>query len=564
MLLKRQFIPLCRIILLLVLQSSIIILIESFSSCNHKTNHNDCCRIMKLQNNKALLFFGITNNKWMLLNDRSSSSSTSHNTMMRFISQQQSQQKNQYSSNNNRNNNNMELFMSSITHLDDATSITETSSTTTIKDAADTTSTSSSTIPLYQLAIAGCITTFVADMCMHPMDSIKTIMQSDIGNNGDLSLIQAGQYILDHGGIGAFYSGFLTYGIADGIGGSIKFTIWELWKQNVISKFDNNNNNNMNDNQIHDVTMSTSTTIKLESSSINKQIDNNDLLYINIIKSLLLWIGAAISFIISSIVIVPGELVKQQLQMSHYDNVIHAITTIMNDSGILGFFIGYDGVFYRDVPYTMIELGLYEILKNIIQNYKINNQHNQQQEQQHTFDSIESESDSIRSSTIITTTTLWYEEIGAAAITGAIASFVTTPLDTIKTKLMVNQELYPNFTFIDCLYDTIHQHGYMSIFAGVTARMAWIIPFTILYLPTYDYIKRTLQQYHDHNVPNEKIEKDEMIIAASTAFTMSTGTTITTINHNYNLENVWDTAATTSETISPLIISSTMSNTIPL
>lgn len=425
--------------------------------------------------------------------------------------------------------------MSSITHLDDTTSTTETSSATTTTNIAantPTSSTGSSTIPLYQLAIAGCITTFVADMCMHPMDSIKTIMQSDIGNNG-LSLIQAGQYIFNHGGIGAFYSGFLTYGIADGIGGSIKFTIWELWKQNVISKFDNVDNNN--NNQI--ILDSTSTIIELEeSSSTNKhqQIDN-DLLYINIMKSLLLWIGAAISFIISSIVIVPGELIKQQLQMSHYDNVLHAITSIFNDLGILGLFVGYDGVFYRDVPYTMIELGLYEILKNNIQNYKIN----QNQQKQSSLD-VSSESSSDSSSTIITT--LWYEEIGAAAITGAIASFVTTPLDVIKTKLMVNQELYPNFTFLDCLYDTIHQHGYMSIFAGVTARMAWIIPFTILYLPTYDCIKRTLQQYHDtNNNSNDSNQLEEI-------------TTTTTVNRN-NVENVLGAittaTATSGTTISP-------------
>ena len=63
----------------------------------------------------------------------------------------------------------------------------------------------------------------------------------------------------------------------------------------------------------------------------------------------------------------------------------------------------------RDVPYTMLELGLYENLKTMIGTFK-----------KRSGKSLNGQ-----------------DEFVAAAITGGVTAFITTPLDLIKTKLMM-------------------------------------------------------------------------------------------------------------------------------
>jgi solute carrier family 25 S-adenosylmethionine transporter 26 len=271
-------------------------------------------------------------------------------------------------------------------------------------------------LPLYQLALAGSITTFFADVMLHPMDCIKTVQQSDSGVG--LSLLLAAQYLWKTAGVTGFYHGFLTYGISDALGGALKFSVWELWRK---------------------------TTAEWKPAY------------------LFLWIGAALAFLPSSILGVPGELVKQQLQMSYYDGPFEAIQGIYSQSGLPGFFVGYEAVCYRDIPYTVLELGLYEFFKNLIDN-------NRPAEQKPAA----------------------WEDILAAFATGAIVAVVTTPLDTVKTKLVLDD--YSGF--YECFSHTVHDHGWTAVFAGVDARIAWIIPFTGLYLPTYDFLKRKLLEHH--------------------------------------------------------------------
>jgi hypothetical protein len=155
--------------------------------------------------------------------------------------------------------------------------------------------------------------------------------------------------------------------------------------------------------------------------------------------------------------------VKQQLQMSYYDGPFEAIHGIYDQSGIPGFFAGYQAVCYRDVPYTVLELGMYEFFKS-----QIDAKRPPEQEP-----------------------AAW-EEILAAFATGAITAIVTTPLDTIKTKLVVDDYS----SLLECFSETVENHGVGAVFAGVVARVAWIIPFTGIYLPSYDFIKRQLLERH--------------------------------------------------------------------
>jgi hypothetical protein len=124
----------------------------------------------------------------------------------------------------------------------------------------------------------------------------------------------------------------------------------------------------------------------------------------------------------------------------------------------------------------MLELGLYDNLKAAYQTYQNGKWRRQKKD------------------TISATPKLSLrDEVVIAAITGCITGFVTNPLDTIKTKLMVDDaQLYHGF--IDCLQKTVSQHGLKSLLQGAAARVSWIGPFTAIYLPIYEILKRQMAQ----------------------------------------------------------------------
>lgn len=277
-------------------------------------------------------------------------------------------------------------------------------------------------LPIWKLAVAGAIATVVGDSIMHPIDCIKTLQQSDEGMG--LNMVQAVAVLTSTSGLGGLYRGLSTYLISDGIGGAIKFGVYERLKRAATGVWDGN------------------------------------------ALMIAVYLCAALAFMASSVILVPGEFIKQQLQMGMYPNLQEVLTQVLATSGVFGCYAGYDAVLMRDIPYTMLELGLYDQLKSLYVKAKIPGIGG------------------------VPTLSSW-EEVAVAGLTGSIAGFCTTPLDTIKTKLMVDTDLYSD-GFWQCLTETIQDHGIESLFAGALARILWVGPFTAFYLPIYDLAKRSM------------------------------------------------------------------------
>lgn len=156
--------------------------------------------------------------------------------------------------------------------------------------------------------------------------------------------------------------------------------------------------------------------------------------------------------------------------MGQIASLRQGIPEIFANEGIRGFFHGYSGVCFRDIPYTMLELGIYDNLKRIYINFKRRQQN-------------------LSPSDPMTTTLV--DEIIAAGISGAITGYFTAPMDGIKTKLMIDPSKYTGF--LDCTRKCIEQNGFYSIFDGSAARIAWLMPFTAIYLPLYEIFKKRLE-----------------------------------------------------------------------
>lgn len=276
-----------------------------------------------------------------------------------------------------------------------------------------------------EMAAAGAFATAFGVTIMHPIDTVKTLQQSTEGMG--LNMLQATRKITKDGGAGALYSGLGPYVTSDACAGALKFATYEALKTWLKEK--------------------------VPEEHYGKG----------------LFIAAAAAFLVSSIALVPGELLKQRLQMGQITSLRQGIPAILKNEGILGFYSGYSGVCLRDIPYTMMELGIYDNLKTMIMNFK-------------NRDVPEGAPKRPGSQ---------WDEILAAAISGGITGFLTAPFDNVKTKLMVDTGLYNGF--FDCVAKSVRDNGIGSMFAGSAARVAWLMPFTAIYLPIYEIIKRKLE-----------------------------------------------------------------------
>ena len=273
------------------------------------------------------------------------------------------------------------------------------------------------------LAVAGSVSTMIGDIALHPIDCIKTLQQSNEG--AGLSLLGASKKIMADSGPGGFYSGLGTYVSADGAAGALKFATYEALKQWVGDRIPEE------------------------------------------YAGAALFGCAAAAYVASSVVLIPGELIKQRLQMGMVDSVGGAISSIWKTEGIRGFFAGSSGVWIRDVPYTMLELGIYDNVKALC--LKLRKARSGEED----------------------CTPTQADEIIAAAISGGITGYLTNPLDLVKTKLMVNADLYKGF--FDAWRKTVQEGGIASLFNGAGARVSYIMPFCTFYLPVYEIFKRKLE-----------------------------------------------------------------------
>eukprot|EP00978_Attheya_sp_CCMP212_P041503 scaffold238830_cov52-Attheya_sp.AAC.1 len=308
---------------------------------------------------------------------------------------------------------------------------------------------------MVHLAIAGVLATVISDAALHPVDCLKTLQQSDEGYG--LSMLDGIHQIFATKGLLGFYTGLGTYVVSDGIAGALKFVSFRPFKfADGIHVF------------LIALLLCSYEGLKKKAHEV---FDDQEA-YMGIA----LFLCAALAFVASSVAIVPGELLKQRMQMGQYDDLVSGVNSIWQTDGLGGFFAGYLGVCLRDIPYTALELGLYDNLKSCY--LKIKNPI-----------SNKDGSDSSFEHQPLTQ----MDEILAAALTGGITGYVTTPFDTIKTKLMVDHaHLYAGF--FDCLTTNVNEHGMSTLFQGGLTRILWIMPFTAIYLPLYDIFKRKLSE----------------------------------------------------------------------
>lgn len=86
------------------------------------------------------------------------------------------------------------------------------------------------------------------------------------------------------------------------------------------------------------------------------------------------FLSAMLGDLAGSIILTPGEIIKQKVQSGIYKTQLSAIVGIFKRHGFLGFYQGYLSLIARDIPYRAIQLPLYEYLyEKIYHKESVNN-----------------------------------------------------------------------------------------------------------------------------------------------------------------------------------------------
>jgi solute carrier family 25 S-adenosylmethionine transporter 26 len=179
-------------------------------------------------------------------------------------------------------------------------------------------------------------------------------------------------------------------------------------------------------------------------------------------------IAASLGEVAACAVRVPTEVVKQRAQAGLYPSSLSALTGILSQHrtvGISGVWLelyrGWFVTIMREVPFTVIQFPLWESMKE--------------------YRRRKSGKDSI--------TALESGLFGSAA--GAIAAGFTTPLDVLKTRMMLAKE---KTAMIPLLEQILRDSGPRAFFAGIGPRVLWISAGGAIFLGSYQWAYNSLSE----------------------------------------------------------------------
>ncbi|KAK9748726.1 hypothetical protein RND81_02G076000 [Saponaria officinalis] len=175
--------------------------------------------------------------------------------------------------------------------------------------------------------------------------------------------------------------------------------------------------------------------------------------------------AGAIAGAASSIVRVPTEVVKQRMQTGQFATAPNAVRMIVSKEGFRGLFAGYGSFLLRDLPFDAIQFCIYEQLQigyKLAAKRELNDPEN--------------------------------ALIGAFA--GAITGAMTTPLDVIKTRLMIQGSTQKYKGIYDCVTTIMREEGSHVFLKGMGPRVIWIGIGGSIFFGVLEKAKHVLSQGH--------------------------------------------------------------------
>ncbi|XP_044758444.1 S-adenosylmethionine mitochondrial carrier protein homolog [Coccinella septempunctata] len=188
-------------------------------------------------------------------------------------------------------------------------------------------------------------------------------------------------------------------------------------------------------------------------------------------RPLLHMFAASAGEVVACILRVPMEVVKQRRQTAtnKKHTSLHIVIKTYKRDGFMGFYQGFRSMVYREIPFSFIQFPLLEYFKMSYRKIIKNN--------------IPLEP---------------HEVALCGSLAGGIAAAATTPLDVVKTRIMLETKKLEGKKSLDIsnvFMTVLREKGFKGIFAGFGPRVAWISLGGYIFFGTYDLGRRLSNTY---------------------------------------------------------------------
>ncbi|KAJ4482454.1 mitochondrial carrier domain-containing protein [Lentinula aciculospora] len=183
-------------------------------------------------------------------------------------------------------------------------------------------------------------------------------------------------------------------------------------------------------------------------------------------------VSASLGEITACLIRVPTEVIKTRMQTSSYGTGLSSLTAariLWTSNGIKGFYKGFGITVMREIPFTSLQFPLYEFLK-------------------------------LRLSNALGRKPLYAHEAAiCGSIAGGFAAAATTPLDVLKTRVMLDlrDPTLPSPSLLSRLRTIYIEEGSKALFAGVAPRTMWISAGGAVFLGVYEWVVGGLMNSRD-------------------------------------------------------------------
>lgn len=287
--------------------------------------------------------------------------------------------------------------------------------------------------PFTHALLAGGVAGTTVDLTLFPLDTLKTRLQSSEG-------------FFASGGFRGIYRGVGSAALGSAPGAAFFFCTYEATKSTLAqarrrTSGDGSGNNNT-------------------SSAVDHML------------------AASLGEVAACSVRVPTEVVKQRAQAGQHGgsslSSLRAILARRADVGLPGvwreLYRGWGITILREVPFTVIQFPLWEALKSYSRGRKT---------------SSGSHAGGTSSDVSAAESALY------GSVSGGVAAAVTTPLDVLKTRVMLSTERQRVW---DVVTGILRQHGVRPFFAGIGPRVMWISIGGAVFLGSYQWVINSLER----------------------------------------------------------------------
>lgn len=176
-------------------------------------------------------------------------------------------------------------------------------------------------------------------------------------------------------------------------------------------------------------------------------------------------VSACLGETVACLMRVPVEVVKQRTQATSGTNSLAVLKTVLAKSGPSGLYRGYTSTLLREIPFALVQFPLWEYLKRRWSEKQNNSPLKP------------------------------YQSMVCGSAAGAVAAFLTTPLDVAKTTIMLGsleKGTSSGAAYRRVLLDIYSRRGVKGLFAGAIPRVGWISVGGAIFLGGYDIVSSYL------------------------------------------------------------------------